>query len=74
MGGYQLTAVIESEGGLFVARCVELDIASQGATGATALSNLKEAVRLFLENAGDNEILKRLARDVEVTLFEVERR
>jgi len=74
MGGYQLTAIIEREGSLFVARCVELDIASQGGSGAAALSNLKEAVSFFLESSQDAEILRRLARDVEVKLFEVESR
>ena len=74
MGGYQLTAIIEHEGNLFVARCVELDIASQGNSAETALSNLKESVAVFLENAGDSEILERLARRVEVTVFEVEPR
>ena len=74
MGGYQLTAIIEREGSLFVARCVELDIAGQGQSGAAALSNLKDAVSMFLENGQEAEILRRLALDVEVTLFEVERR
>ena len=73
MGGYQLTAIIEREGGLFVARCVELDIVVQGPTGATTFSKLKETVTFFLDNAGDSEILERLSRDVEVKLFEVER-
>jgi len=74
MGGYQLTAIIEREGGLFVARCVELDIAGQGGSGAAALSNLKDAVAFFLETSQDAEILRRLAREVEVKLFEVESR
>ena len=74
MGGYQLTAIIEREGSFFVARCVELDIAGHGRSGAAALSNLKDAVSMFLENGQEAEILRRLARDVEVTLFEVERR
>jgi len=74
MGGYQLTAIIEQERNLFVARCVELDIASQGNSADAALSNLKAAVSMFLENSQDAEILERLARRVEVTLFEVERR
>ena len=73
MGGYQLTAIIEREGYLFIARCVELDIASKGTTGAAALSSLKRAVTSFVEQAGDAEILERLARDVEVTQFEIER-
>jgi predicted RNase H-like HicB family nuclease len=72
LGGYQLTAIIEREGGLYVARCVELDIAGQGASGAAALSNLKSAVSIFLEHSHEAEILRRLARKVEVTLFEVE--
>jgi predicted RNase H-like HicB family nuclease len=74
MGGYQLTAIIEREGSLYVARCVELDIAGQGGSGAAALSNLKSAVLRFFENAQEAEILRRLAREVEVTLFDVERR
>lgn len=74
MGGYQLTAIIEREGDLFVAHCVELDIASKGSTGDLALSHLKDAVATFLQNAREAEILERLARDVEVKLFEVERR
>jgi hypothetical protein len=74
MGGYQLTAIIEREGSLYVARCVELDIAGQGGSQAAALSNLKSAVSSFLENSQEAEILRRLARDVEVTLFEVEGR
>ena len=73
MGGYQLTAIIEREGDLFIARCVELDVASKGTSGAAALLNLKEAVTLFVEHAGNAEILERLARDVEVTQFEIDR-
>jgi predicted RNase H-like HicB family nuclease len=73
MGGYQLTAIIEREDDLFVARCVELDIAGQGPTGATALSNLKEAVALFVADAKDADVLELLTREVEVTLFEVDR-
>jgi predicted RNase H-like HicB family nuclease len=73
MGGYQLTAIIEREDDLFVARCVELDIAGQGPTGAMALSNLKEAVALFVADAKDADVLELLTREVEVTLFEVDR-
>jgi hypothetical protein len=63
MGGYQLTAIIEREGDLYVARCIELDVAGQGGSGVAALDTSQEA-----------EILRRLSRDVEVTLFEVETR
>jgi predicted RNase H-like HicB family nuclease len=74
MAGYQFTAIIEREGELFVAHCVELDIASRGSSGAAALNNLKDEVASFVANAQDAEILRRLTREVEVTLFEVERR
>ena len=74
MGGYQLTAIIEREGDLFVAHCVELDIASRGPTGDTALANLKAAVASFVASAQDAEVLRRLTRQVEVALFEVELR
>ena len=73
MGGYQLTAIIEREGDYFIARCVEFDIASNGSTGAAALSSLKVAVRSFIEHARDAEIVERLAREVEVTHFEIDR-
>jgi len=72
MPGYQLTAIIEREGNLFIARCVELDIASKGTSGAAAMANLKMAVRSFVEHAGEMEILQRLARDVEVAQFELD--
>ena len=73
MRGYQLTAIVEREDDIFIAHCVELDIASSGFSGAAALANLKEVVASFLANAQDTEILERLVRDVEVRLFEVER-
>ena len=72
MPGYQLTAIIEREGNLFIARCVELDIASKGTSGATAMASLKIAVRSFVENAGEAEILQRLAREVEIAQFELD--
>jgi predicted RNase H-like HicB family nuclease len=73
LGGYKLTAIIEREGSLFIARCVELDIASQGESGAAALSNLRDLATTFLKNIGEAEILERLVRDVAVAQFEIER-
>jgi len=72
MRGYQLTAILEREGDLFIAHCVELDVASRGFSGAAALANLKEGVASFLASAQDAEILERLVREVEVMPFEVE--
>ena len=46
----QLSAVVRKEGKLYVSWCPELDVASQGKTIESALSNLKEAVELYLED------------------------
>lgn len=45
-----LTAVIRKEDELYVAWCPELDIASQGEHIDEAVSNLKEAIELYLED------------------------
>ncbi|MBI4618455.1 MAG: type II toxin-antitoxin system HicB family antitoxin [Planctomycetes bacterium] len=64
------TAILEREGGAFVALCPELDVASQGTTVEEATANLKEAVELFLECAGPEEVHRRLRSEVYVTRFE----
>ena len=45
-----LSAVIHKEGEWFVSLCPEIDIASQGKTIEEAITNLKEAVSLYLED------------------------
>jgi predicted RNase H-like HicB family nuclease len=47
----QFTAQIFKEGRMFVAYARELDLSSCGGTQDKALSNLKQAVGLFLEEA-----------------------
>ena len=47
----QFTTQIFKEGGTFVVYTRELDLSSCGRTRQKALQNLKEAVRLFLEEA-----------------------
>ena len=54
----RLTAIIEPEGGLYLALCPEFDIASQGATVEEA-ANLIEALTLFFETASKQEIESR---------------
>jgi len=65
-----LTAIVEEEGDGFVSLCPELDIASQGSTVEEATENLREAVELFLECAGPEEVASRLKTRVFVTHFE----
>lgn len=42
----EYTASVIREGGWFVAQCLEVDVASQGAPEAEALTNLREALEL----------------------------
>jgi predicted RNase H-like HicB family nuclease len=45
-----LTAVIRKENPMYVSWCPELNIASQGETIDQAISNLKEAIGLYIED------------------------
>ena len=47
----QFTTQVFQEGRTFIAYTRELDLSSCGGTEAKALSNLKEAVRIFLDEA-----------------------
>jgi predicted RNase H-like HicB family nuclease len=49
-------AVITQEGKWFVARCIELGVVSQGVTIEEAQANLKEAVDLYIESFGDEDL------------------
>ena len=51
-GLIRITASLKDKGHCIVAYCPELDVYSQGYTKEEARQNLKEAVRLFLEEAG----------------------
>jgi len=46
----ELSAVVWREERLYVALCPELDVASQGKSVEEALTNLKEALELYLED------------------------
>jgi len=68
----KFTAILRFEEDMVVALSPELDIASQGETPKEALSNLKEAVALFLENASPAELEGRLCEESWITQFEAE--
>lgn len=53
---YKFSAIIEKENNWYVALCPELEVASQGKTIEEAISNLKEAVTLYLQTASKEEI------------------
>jgi predicted RNase H-like HicB family nuclease len=59
----QFTTRIFKEGRTFVAQALELDASSCGGSEEKALRNLKEAVRLFLEEAGKMGTLEQILEE-----------
>ena len=59
----QLTTRIFKEGRSFVAHALELDVSSCGGSKEKALKNLKEAVRLFLEEAENMGTLEQILEE-----------
>jgi predicted RNase H-like HicB family nuclease len=62
---YQLTAVVWEEDGIYVSRCVELEVASCGDTPKEALAMLREAIDLYLENAETYGMLDEIATSLQ---------
>lgn len=46
----RFTAAVTQEAPWYVARCLEIEVASQGNTVEEALSNLREALELYFED------------------------
>lgn len=46
----EFTAAVTHEGPWFVARCLDVEVASQGESIEEALANLKEALELYFED------------------------
>jgi len=46
----QFTAAITHEGDWYVARCLQVEVASQGESIEQALANLREALELYFED------------------------
>jgi predicted RNase H-like HicB family nuclease len=63
----QFTTRIFKEGRTFVAHALELDVASCGGTKEKAVKNLKEAVRLFLEETEKMGTLERILQEAGYT-------
>ena len=47
----RLTAAVTHEAPWYVARCLDVEVASQGESVEAALANLKEALELYFEDA-----------------------
>jgi len=60
MKSFGYTAVVWKEPEAYVSKCPELGVASCGDTFDEAVSNLREAVELYLENARELDLLDEL--------------
>ena len=60
------SASIWREGDLFVAQCLQVDIASQGASEGEALDNLKEALELHFESPTSTDVADVRTIEVEI--------
>ena len=65
----KFTAVITREENWYVAHCVELGVVSQGKTIEKAQHNLKEAVELYLESFGAEDLPENIG---EIVLYPFE--
>ena len=52
----RFAALIMKEDGIFTALCLDVDVASQGATAEEAKRNLGEAVSLYVESAIESNL------------------
>ncbi|MFN2587328.1 MAG: type II toxin-antitoxin system HicB family antitoxin [Actinomycetota bacterium] len=52
----RLTAAVTHEPPWYVARCLEVDVASQGRSIEEALANLKDALELYFEDVPRSEV------------------
>jgi len=60
-------AVVTREGKLFIAQCLELDVASQGSTEKAALKNLTEAIELFFKEPQASKPGKPVTIEVDIS-------
>ncbi|MDA8071486.1 MAG: type II toxin-antitoxin system HicB family antitoxin [Actinomycetota bacterium] len=61
----ELTAAITHDAPWYVARCLDVEVASQGESAEEALANLKEALELYFE---DEVLLEDLEPPIIATL------
>ena len=46
---YKIKYEVYPEDGIFIARCLDIEVASDGASETEALENLREAIELYFE-------------------------
>ena len=53
---HRITVVITQENEWYIARCVEIDVISQGHSVEESLRNVKEAIQLYIESFGCEDV------------------
>lgn len=66
----RLTAAVAQDGGWHVARCLEVEVASQGKSVEEALGNLRQALALYFEDRDDQSEPYDLTDPVEIVLID----
>lgn len=61
-----LTAAITHEDEWYVARCLQVEVTSQGETIESAMDNLREALELYFEDAPAPEVHEVITAPIEV--------
>ncbi|MDY0062652.1 MAG: type II toxin-antitoxin system HicB family antitoxin [Myxococcota bacterium] len=63
----RLTAAVTHEPPWYVARCLEVEVASQGQTFEESLANLREALDLYFEDSPVTELQNPIIAPIELT-------
>ncbi|KPJ58837.1 MAG: hypothetical protein AMJ46_13555 [Latescibacteria bacterium DG_63] len=70
--GYKVNVIIEKDGHGYYAYCPELEgCQTQGESLEEVLSNIREAVELYLETMSEDEIRECLSKEILSTSLEV---
>jgi predicted RNase H-like HicB family nuclease len=64
----RLTATVTPDGDWYVARCLDVEVASQGHTIDEALANLREALELYFEDEPVPETPEPIVAPIEIRL------
>jgi predicted RNase H-like HicB family nuclease len=62
----RLTAVVSRDGDWYVARALEIELASQGETIEEALANLREAAELYFEDEAVPELVAPIVAPLDI--------
>ncbi len=68
MSELRLTAAVTHEDGVYVARCLQVEVTSQGTTFEEALGNLREALELYFEDQPIPEVFDVITTPLEVNV------